>query len=174
MEQYTEIQKLGSGSFGVAVLVKRNADGKMLVSKRMRLCGMSNKEREDALNEARLLSKIQHLYVTHYYESLFDKGVLCIIMEFAPNGDLGGRLRCVTPDAYHIPIAGRVFESLKIKRVFFFNTCGCRMACESFSESRRVRRPHLLQMILSCVGWCSCSLRLISSMKSAGSCACAC
>jgi len=120
MEQYTEIQKLGSGSFGVAVLVKRNADGKMLVSKRMRLCGMSNKEREDALNEARLLSKIQHLYVTHYYESLFDKGVLCIIMEFAPNGDLGGRLRCVTPHAHtHTQIAGRVFESLKFKRVFF-------------------------------------------------------
>jgi hypothetical protein len=44
-----------------------------LVSKRLRLCGMNSKEREDALNEARCLSRIQHPYVTSYFESLYDK-----------------------------------------------------------------------------------------------------
>ena len=62
MENYQEIKKLGSGSFGVALLVKRKSDGKLLVSKRMRLCGMEQKERDDAMNEVRL--PCMHLLLT--------------------------------------------------------------------------------------------------------------
>ena len=58
-----------------------------------RLCGLGQKERDDALNEVKCLSKIQHAYVTRYHESLFDKGFLNIIMEYAPNGDLAARIR---------------------------------------------------------------------------------
>lgn len=93
MEHYEELRVLGTGSFGVASLVRRRHDGALLVAKRMRMCGIGSKEREDAINEANCLSKIQHPYVTAYHESLCDKGFLCIIMEFAPNGDLGARLR---------------------------------------------------------------------------------
>ena len=81
MEQYEEIRKLGAGSFGVAMLVRRRGDGALVVAKKMRVVGMSTKERDDALNEARCLSKIRHAYVTRYHESLFEKGFLCIIME---------------------------------------------------------------------------------------------
>ena len=93
MDKYEEIRKLGAGSFGVALLVKRRGDGILVVAKRMRLCGMSQKEREDALNEVRCLSKIRHACVTLYHESLLEKGLLNIIMEYAPNGDLALRIR---------------------------------------------------------------------------------
>ena len=110
MERYEAVRKLGAGAFGVASLVRRRADGALVVAKRMRLCGMSEKEREAALSEARTLSKIQHNYVTRYHESLFDKDFLYIIMEFAPNGDLGARLRKQrapggTPSAQSVPFA---------------------------------------------------------------------
>jgi hypothetical protein len=35
MDGYQEIRKLGAGSFGVALLVRRRADGELVVSKRM-------------------------------------------------------------------------------------------------------------------------------------------
>ena len=102
MEQYEEVKRLGAGAFGVASLVRRLSDGKFVVSKRMRLCGMTDKERDDALNEARCLSKIQHAFVTHYHESVYDKDFLYIIMEYAPNGDLGARLK-----KQRVPAGGR-------------------------------------------------------------------
>jgi hypothetical protein len=35
MDAYEEIRKLGAGSFGVALLVRRRADGELVVAKRM-------------------------------------------------------------------------------------------------------------------------------------------
>ena len=50
---------------------------------------MSAIERQDIVNEIRLLASIQHANVCRYYEAFVDgPHYLCIVMEFAPNGDL--------------------------------------------------------------------------------------
>lgn len=49
---------------------------------------MSQAEREDAANEIRLLASIQHPNVVAYHEAFLDGNRLCIIMEYAPDGDL--------------------------------------------------------------------------------------
>lgn len=54
---------------------------------------MSAAEREDAVNEIRLLASIRHENICRYHEAFVDGNYLCIVMEFAPNGDLGRFIR---------------------------------------------------------------------------------
>ena len=49
---------------------------------------MSQAEREDSVNEIRLLASIAHVNVISYNEAFLDGNRLCIIMEYAPDGDL--------------------------------------------------------------------------------------
>lgn len=55
---------------------------------------MSQKEKDGALNEVRLLASINIPYVIGYHGAYFDanKQSLCIVMEFADGGDLQGKV----------------------------------------------------------------------------------
>ena len=50
---------------------------------------LSVKERQNALNEVRILASIQHPNIIGYKEAfIYNEKYLCIIMEFANDGDL--------------------------------------------------------------------------------------
>lgn len=51
---------------------------------------LNEKEKENALNEVRLLASIHCDYVIKYKEAFFDpnSNTLCIVIEFADGGDL--------------------------------------------------------------------------------------
>lgn len=51
---------------------------------------LSEKEKHNALNEVRILASIKHKNVIAYKEAFFDEPStsLCIIMEYADDGDL--------------------------------------------------------------------------------------
>lgn len=51
---------------------------------------LSAKEKENALNEVRILASIEHPNVIAYKEAFFEESsqTLCIVMEFADGGDL--------------------------------------------------------------------------------------
>jgi NIMA (never in mitosis gene a)-related kinase len=50
---------------------------------------LSVKERENALNEVRILASIKHSNVIGYKEAfLEDEKYLCIVMDYADDGDL--------------------------------------------------------------------------------------
>ena len=52
--------------------------------------GLDKKERENALNEVRILASIQHQNVIGYKEAFFDDKThsLCVVLEYADGGDL--------------------------------------------------------------------------------------
>jgi NIMA (never in mitosis gene a)-related kinase 1/4/5 len=56
----------------------------------VRLGKLSAKEKENALNEVRILASIEHPNVIAYKEAFFEESsqTLCIVMEFADGGDL--------------------------------------------------------------------------------------
>ncbi|CAD2219393.1 Protein tyrosine kinase/Protein kinase domain containing protein, putative [Angomonas deanei] len=56
---------------------------------------MSKKERQQSLNEARVLSALKHPNIINYVDSFLAKRSdhLCIVMEFADGGDLCGRIK---------------------------------------------------------------------------------
>jgi NIMA (never in mitosis gene a)-related kinase len=51
---------------------------------------LSPKEKENALNEVRILASIDHPNITSYKEAFFEESSLslCIVMEYCDNGDL--------------------------------------------------------------------------------------
>ena len=68
--------------------MKRKSNGKLYALKKVRLAALSEKEKENSLNEVRILASIKHPNIISYKDSFLDGSTLCIIMEFADGGDL--------------------------------------------------------------------------------------
>ena len=90
MDDFQIISKLGEGAYSTVFKVMRTVDGKIYALKKVKLLNLSDKEKENALNEVRILASVKSNYVVSYKEAFFDEKdkTLCIVMEFADNGDL--------------------------------------------------------------------------------------
>lgn len=84
---YTELRKVGEGSFGKALLVQ-SSDGGKLICKMVDISKATTKEANEAAKEASLLARLRHPYIVRYRESFTDYGWLCILMDFCEGGDL--------------------------------------------------------------------------------------
>jgi len=90
LSDFETIKELGSGSFGSVKLVRKLDDSQIFAIKTVSLGRLSQKEKDNALNEVRLLASIQIQNVIAYKASFFDQdsNSLCIAMEYADGGDL--------------------------------------------------------------------------------------
>lgn len=90
MASFVTERKLGEGSFSEVYRVKRRSDGAVYAMKKVKLGKLSAKEKDNALNEVRILASITHPNVIGYKEAFFEDSTncLCIVMEFASGGDL--------------------------------------------------------------------------------------
>jgi len=90
LNDFQTIGSLGSGSFASVYKVKRISDGQEYALKKVKLPSLKPKEKENALNEIRILASLNHRNVIGYKEAFFDDAsqTLCIVMEFASSGDL--------------------------------------------------------------------------------------
>ncbi|ESL05504.1 protein kinase [Trypanosoma rangeli SC58] len=95
MDKFTKVRHIGKGNMGACALVRNNEDGKCYVIKQVDLGRLSRKERQQSLNEAHLLSSLQHPNIINYVDSFLSKKSdhLCIVMEFADCGDLSARIK---------------------------------------------------------------------------------
>ena len=94
MERYEELKTLGRGSFGVAILVRRRTDDKLLVLKRIQTGGADNAERDAAEREVDILKNLRFPNVIGYADSFVVDGpnngaeAMCVVMEYAEEGTL--------------------------------------------------------------------------------------
>ena len=90
MNDFQIISKLGEGAYSTVFKVKRNQDNMIYALKKVKLLNLSSKEKENSLNEVRILASVKSNFVVSYKEAFFDEkdNTLCIVMEFADNGDL--------------------------------------------------------------------------------------
>jgi NIMA (never in mitosis gene a)-related kinase len=88
---YTEIKKVGEGSFGKAILVQ-GQNGSKLICKMVDVSRASSKEMQDALKEGKVLASLSHPYIVRYRESFTECGWFCILMDFCEAGDLTKQL----------------------------------------------------------------------------------
>ena len=65
------------------------SDGKIYAMKKVKLNSLNDKEKENALNEVRILASLNDEHIVNYKDAFFeDQGItLCIIMEYT-NGDM--------------------------------------------------------------------------------------
>lgn len=90
MDGFEILSKLGEGAYSTVYKVKRMADNNIYALKKVRLLKLSKKEKENALNEVRLLASVNSNFVISYKEAFFDEKDSClgIVMEYADKGDL--------------------------------------------------------------------------------------
>ncbi len=90
MDGFQILSKIGEGSYSTVLKVKRIKDGNIYALKRVKFRKLSEKERENALNEIRILASVKDKHVISYKEAFFDEkdSSLGIVMEYADNGDL--------------------------------------------------------------------------------------
>ena len=84
------IKQLGSGEFSTVSLVTRKQDQKIYALKCVQISKLSPIERQNSLNEIRLLASINHKNIISYKESFYNEEnhTLNIILEYADDGDL--------------------------------------------------------------------------------------
>ena len=90
MENFEIITKLGDGAYSVVYKVKRKQDNKIYALKKVKLKDLSDKEKQNALNEVRILASVKSNFVISYKEAFIDEDDtnLCLVMEYADKGDL--------------------------------------------------------------------------------------
>jgi NIMA (never in mitosis gene a)-related kinase len=93
-EKYRKIKLLGEGSFGKAFLIERVSDGLMCVMKVIDIGRMSESEKKETLQEAKIIEHLQHPNIVKFIETFkTKKGKLCIVMDYADGGDIGQKIK---------------------------------------------------------------------------------
>ncbi|CUE73253.1 serine-threonine protein kinase, putative [Bodo saltans] len=110
--KYEKVRVLGSGSFGEAWLVKRVADGQLLVAKRMDLSQMSAKDQKYVEAEIQCLASCSHFAIIKYMEDFTEDNFMLIIMEYADAGDLNMQIKQRAAEGY------RYFEEHEVGYTF--------------------------------------------------------
>ena len=73
-----QISYLGEGAYSVVYKVRRLVDGNIYALKKVKLLNLSDKEKQNALNEVRILASVKSSYVVSYKEAFFDEGESCL------------------------------------------------------------------------------------------------
>jgi NIMA (never in mitosis gene a)-related kinase 1/4/5 len=63
---------LGDGAYSSVYKAKRIADGEIYALKKVKLHHLSDKEKENAINEVRILASIKHNNIISYKESFLE------------------------------------------------------------------------------------------------------
>lgn len=72
IKDFQIVSKLGEGTFSTVYKVLRVQDDQIYALKRVKIVNLSPKEKENALNEIRILASIHHPGVIAYKEAFID------------------------------------------------------------------------------------------------------
>ena len=79
------IQCIGRGNFGEAVIVKSKTDGKKYVMKK-EVVPIEGKDRRR--DEVQALKRCSHENIVKYFDYFYEEGLTMIVMEYCRGGDL--------------------------------------------------------------------------------------
>lgn len=90
IDDFIFLEKIGKGSYSSVYRVKRKNDKEEYALKKVSMAALKDKEKENALNEVRILASINHPCMISFKDCFFDakSNSLCIVMEYADQGDL--------------------------------------------------------------------------------------
>ena len=73
MKDFMLLAKIGEGAYSDVFKVKRISDSKVYALKKVKMGGLSIKEKENALNEVRILASINHETIIGYKEAFIEE-----------------------------------------------------------------------------------------------------
>ena len=94
LNDFEIIKQIGTGAFSTVSLVKRKQDDTIYALKRVELSKMMPNEKDNSLNEIRLLASVNHKNIISYKESFYEESTntLNLILEYADAGDLQSKI----------------------------------------------------------------------------------
>lgn len=95
MKDFNIFEELGAGAYSKVNRVVRKDDTQVYALKRVFLSKLSEKEKDNALNEVRILASVNSENVVSYKEAFWENSpsTLWIVMEYADGGDLYERIK---------------------------------------------------------------------------------
>lgn len=104
-QDFDQLNKLGDGAYGNVFRVRRKSDGQIYALKRVRLGPLKQKEKENALNEVRIMASYNHPNIIAFKEAFIDESAnsLCIVMELAEGGDILKKIDAHKQRRTHFP-----------------------------------------------------------------------
>ena len=78
MNDFQIVSKLGEGAYSVVYKARRLVDGNIYALKKVKLLNLSDKEKQNALNEVRILASLKSNYVVSYKEAFFEESESCL------------------------------------------------------------------------------------------------
>ena len=105
LHEFEIIKELGKGAFGTVCKVKRKEDGIIYAMKRVKINQLNSKEKDNALNEVRILASLTHTNIIGYKQAFFDDDskTLNIVMELADDGDLESKIQLNIKNKTNVP-----------------------------------------------------------------------
>lgn len=73
LKDFDVFEKLGEGAFSSVFRVLRKSDNQVYALKKVRFAPLKLKERENALNEVRILASVSHPNIVAYKEAFIDQ-----------------------------------------------------------------------------------------------------
>jgi len=73
LNDFEVIKRLGEGAYSSVYHVRRLLDNQAYALKKVKMGKLSDKEKENALNEVRILASIQHKSICAYHEAFIDE-----------------------------------------------------------------------------------------------------
>ena len=94
LNDYEILKQIGTGAFSTVYLVKNKKDSLIYALKRVELNKMLPNEKDNSLNEIRLLSQVNHINIISYKESFYEEqtNTLNLVLEYADAGDLQSKI----------------------------------------------------------------------------------
>ena len=95
MKNFEIINKIGNGSYSEVFKVRRKTDSKIYALKKVKLKNLKEKEKNNSLNEIRILASIKSPFVISYKEAFItdEDKTLNLVMEYADGGDLYQKIK---------------------------------------------------------------------------------
>ncbi|KAI8118222.1 hypothetical protein FF38_08544 [Lucilia cuprina] len=117
LSNYEKIKVVGQGSFGIAVLYRRKTDNHQIVFKQINLNDLTPSERDLAMNEVEVFSKLHHPNIISYLGSFIKDNTLLIEMEYADGGTLAQiigerKMRDYFPERYVIAVFEQISSAI--------------------------------------------------------------
>ena len=76
MKGFDILSKLGDGTYSIVYKVKRIRDDKIYALKKVKLKNLTEKEKQNSINEVRILASLKSNFVISYKEAFIEKNEL--------------------------------------------------------------------------------------------------